>query len=136
MDHTGSDPKAGRLLVATPMLGDPNFKRTVVLIVEHEEVEGTLGVVLNRPSAIGVDQVLEQWTDLATEPSVLFRGGPVAPNSALALAMVPGQDEPIQFCATELIEALTEIRNRRDQEIAQDHELAWEHGTLPSALIA
>ena len=32
----GSDPKAGRLLVATPLLGDPNFKRTVVLIVEHE----------------------------------------------------------------------------------------------------
>ena len=43
---------------------------------------------------------------------------------------------PIQFCATELLEALTEIRNRRDQEIAQDHELAWEHRTLPTALIA
>ena len=53
MDHTGSDPKAGRLLVATPMLGDPNFKRAVVLIVEHEDVQGTLGVVLNRPTAIG-----------------------------------------------------------------------------------
>src|ERR1700691_6494193 len=95
MDHTGSDPKAGRLLVATPILGDPNFKRAVVLIVEHEDVQGTLGVVLNRPTSIGVGQVLEQWTELATEPSVVFRGGPVAPNSALALAMVPGKDEPI-----------------------------------------
>src|ERR1700733_12366601 len=95
MDHTGSDPKAGRLLVATPILGDPNFKRAVVLIVEHEDVQGTLGVVLNRPTTIGVGQVLEQWTELATEPSVVFRGGPVAPNSALALAMVPGKDEPI-----------------------------------------
>src|ERR1700748_225626 len=94
MDHTGSDPKAGRLLVATPILGDPNFKRAVVLIVEREELEGTLGVVLTRPSAIGVDQVLEQWTDLATEPSVVFRGGPVQPNSALALAMIPRKDEP------------------------------------------
>lgn len=109
MDHTGSDPKAGRLLVATPMLGDPNFKRTVVLIVEHEEVEGTLGVVLNRPSAIGVDQVLEQWTDLATEPSVLFRGGPVAPNSALALAMVPGQDEPVGWRALDGAPALARL---------------------------
>ena len=54
MDHMGSDPKAGRLLVATPLLGDPNFRRTVVLIVEHEDVQGTLGVVLNRPTAIGV----------------------------------------------------------------------------------
>src|ERR1700691_1153523 len=95
MDHTGSDPKAGRLLVATPILGDPNFKRAVVLIVEHEDVQGTLGVVLNRPTTIGVGQVLEQWTDLATEPSVVFRGGPVAPNSALALAMVPRNDEPV-----------------------------------------
>src|ERR1700722_16562913 len=99
MDHTGSDPKTGRLLVATPILGDPNFKRAVVLIVEHEDVQGTLGVVLNRPTTIGVGQVLEQWTDLATEPSVVFRGGPVAPNSALALAMVPGKDEPLGWRA-------------------------------------
>jgi putative transcriptional regulator len=99
MDHTGSDPKAGRLLVATPLLGDPNFKRAVVLIVEHEEVEGTLGVVLNRPTTIGVGQVLEQWTELTTEPSVVFRGGPVAPNSALALALIPGKEEPVGWRA-------------------------------------
>jgi len=99
MDHMGSDPKAGRLLVATPLLGDPNFKRAVVLIVEHEEVEGTLGVVLNRPTAIGVGQVLEQWTELTTEPSVVFRGGPVAPNSALALALIPGKEEPVGWRA-------------------------------------
>ena len=95
MDRMGSDPKAGRLLVATPLLGDPNFRRAVVLIVEHETVEGTLGVVLNRPTAVGVRQVLEEWTELTTEPSVVFRGGPVAPNSALALAVVPGTDEPV-----------------------------------------
>jgi putative transcriptional regulator len=96
MDHMGSDPKAGRLLVATPLLGDPNFKRAVILVVEHEEVQGTLGVVLNRPTEIAVGQVLEQWTELASEPPVVFRGGPVAPNSALALAMIPGpgQEEP------------------------------------------
>src|ERR1700691_6275882 len=95
MDHTGSDPKAGRLLVATPILGDPNFKRAVVLIVEHEDVQGTLGVVLNRPTTIGVGQVLEQWTDLATEPSVVSRGAPVAPNTAPALPLTPGKGEPV-----------------------------------------
>lgn len=99
MDAMGSDPKAGRLLVATPLLGDPNFKRTVVLLVEHEVTEGTLGVVLNRPTQVSVGQVLEQWTDLATEPSVVFRGGPVAPSSALALALVPGNDEPLGWRA-------------------------------------
>jgi putative transcriptional regulator len=99
MDDMDSDPKAGRLLVATPLLGDPNFKRTVVLIVEHEVTEGTLGVVLNRPTQVAVGQVLEQWTDMVTEPSVVFRGGPVAPSSALALALVPGKDEPIGWRA-------------------------------------
>jgi putative transcriptional regulator len=99
MDHMGSDPKAGRLLVATPLLGDPNFRRSVVLVVEHEVTEGTLGVVLNRPTKTPVGQVLEQWTGLATDPSVVFRGGPVSPNSALALALVPGKDEPLGWRA-------------------------------------
>jgi putative transcriptional regulator len=77
------------------MLGDPNFRRTVVLLVEHEAEQGTLGVVLNRPTDIPVGRVLEPWTELATDPSVVFTGGPVAPNSALALAHVPGTDEPV-----------------------------------------
>ena len=90
---------SGRLLVATPLLDDPNFRRTVVLIVEDEPEEGTLGVVLNRPTEVQVGQVLESWTDLVTGPSVVFRGGPVAPNSALALAIVPGDEEPVGWRA-------------------------------------
>jgi putative transcriptional regulator len=86
---------AGRLLVATPLLGDPNFRRTVILIVEDEPEEGTLGVVLNRPTDVQVAQVLEAWTDLVTGPSVVFKGGPVSPNSALALALAQGEDEPL-----------------------------------------
>jgi putative transcriptional regulator len=109
MDHMGSDPKAGRLLVATPLLGDPNFRRTVVLIVEHEVEEGTLGIVLNRPTTVSVDQVLEQWTELATDPSVVFKGGPVSPNSALALALVPGRDEPVGWRALDGAPALARL---------------------------
>src|SRR5262249_21083912 len=91
--------QAGRLLVATPLLGDPNFKRTVVLVVEDEPEEGALGVVLNRPTKGRVGRVLEPWTDLVSDPSVVFRGGPVAPNSALGLASVPGQEEPVGWRA-------------------------------------
>jgi len=112
MEHMAADPKAGRLLVATPLLGDANFRRTVVLIVEHEDVQGTLGVVLNRPTAIGVGQVLEEWTELASEPSVVFRGGPVAPNSALALALIPGipgRDEPAGWRALDGAPALARL---------------------------
>jgi putative transcriptional regulator len=95
MDETAPEVLAGHLLVAAPMLSDPNFRRTVVLVVEHEPEQGTLGVVLNRPTKVPVGQVLEPWTDLATSPSVVFTGGPVAPNSALALAHVPGAGEPV-----------------------------------------
>jgi len=105
----GSDPKAGRLLVATPLLGDPNFRRTVVLIVEHEEIQGTLGVVLNRPTTVEVSQVLDQWTYLTSEPSVVFRGGPVAPSSALALAMIPGTEEPVGWRALDGAPALARL---------------------------
>jgi putative transcriptional regulator len=85
----------GRLLVAAPHLGDPNFRRTVVMIVEHDEAEGTLGVVLNRPTEVRLDQVLEPWTPLVCGPPVVFRGGPISPNSALALAIAQHDAEPV-----------------------------------------
>jgi putative transcriptional regulator len=75
----------GRLLVATPALKDPNFDRTVVLLVAHEP-GGALGVVLNRATEVPVAEVLGEWSDLARHPAVLFEGGPVQPDSAICLA--------------------------------------------------
>src|SRR3954467_13291384 len=75
----------GRLLVATPSLRDPNFERTVVLLVAHEE-GGALGVVLNRATEVAVADVLSGWGPLASEPSVVFEGGPVQPEAAICLA--------------------------------------------------
>jgi putative transcriptional regulator len=89
----------GSLLVATPLLDDPNFRRSVVLVVEHDPEDGTLGVVLNRPTEVPVDRVLPPWGELVTGPSVVFQGGPVALDSALALASVPGEDEPLGWRA-------------------------------------
>jgi putative transcriptional regulator len=80
----------GRLLVATPKLADPNFDRAVVLLLDHDE-EGSLGVVLNRPTPVGVGDVLEPWAPLAGAPPVIFQGGPVSLDSALGLAVVPGE---------------------------------------------
>lgn len=85
----------GGLLVATPRLDDPNFRRSVVLILEHDRIGGTLGVVLNRPSDISVTQVLPTWDPLVSGPPVLFQGGPVQTDSALALAAVPSGGEPL-----------------------------------------
>jgi putative transcriptional regulator len=85
----------GGLLVATPLLDDPNFRRGVVLILEHDEDGGTLGVMLNRPSEVTVTQVLPLWDSLVSGPPVLFEGGPVQTDSALALASVPSGEEPL-----------------------------------------
>jgi len=82
----------GRLLVATPSLGDPNFARAVVLVLDHDE-SGALGVVVNRPTSVPVADVLPSWQPFTTDPSVLFRGGPVAVDSALGLAVLPGQGD-------------------------------------------
>ena len=53
----------GQLLVASPALLDPNFHRTVVLLVEHGEA-GALGVVLNRPSGAQVAEAAPPLSDL------------------------------------------------------------------------
>jgi putative transcriptional regulator len=79
-----SDSTAGKLLIAEPMLGDPNFDRTVVLMIEHTP-EGALGVVLNRPTDLEVGAVLHEWADLAATPPVLYMGGPVEQNGVLAI---------------------------------------------------
>ena len=86
---------SGMLLVATPALQDPNFVDTVVLLLDVTE-EGALGVVLNRPSQVLVADVLEPWRDVVGEPEVLFRGGPVGTDGALAVARLRDpQDTPV-----------------------------------------
>jgi putative transcriptional regulator len=88
---------AGSLLVATPSLLDPNFERAVVLVLDLD-AGGALGVVLNRPSDVSVGDVLPAWADGVTPPDVLFAGGPVSTDSALAVGALPaGRDEPVGF---------------------------------------
>jgi putative transcriptional regulator len=93
--------RVGDLLVATPSLLDPNFDHTVVLVLDFDE-DGALGVVLNRPTDVRVGEVLPDWTEVAGPPDVLFSGGPVSTDSALAVgaSTVHGLDpnaEPVGF---------------------------------------
>ncbi|WEH41588.1 YqgE/AlgH family protein [Streptomyces sp. NBC_01218] len=84
----------GRLLVATPALADPNFDRAVVLLLDHDE-EGSLGVILNRPTPVEVGDILEAWAGLSGAPDVVFQGGPVSLDSALGVAVIPGDEGPL-----------------------------------------
>ena len=82
-------PAPGRLLVANPLLPDPNFDRTVVLLLAGG-ADGALGLVLNRPSETDVAAPLPEWEPLAAEPAVLFVGGPVQHQAVICLARTSG----------------------------------------------
>ncbi|HEX3691122.1 MAG TPA: YqgE/AlgH family protein [Solirubrobacteraceae bacterium] len=79
------DSARGQLLVAGPGLLDPNFWRTVVLIVEHSE-EGALGLVLNRPSETTVGEAVSELEQLLELDEPLYVGGPVQPSALIVLA--------------------------------------------------
>ena len=79
----------GKLLVATPRTGGNVFRRSVVLVLQHDE-EGAQGVVLNHPLPAPVSSVLPPWQDYVTDPPNVFQGGPVGLDSALGLVTVPG----------------------------------------------
>lgn len=83
----------GRLLVATPSLRDQSFRRSVVLVLEHT-AEGALGVVLDQPLPMDATSVLPQWQPHLSVPGRLFRGGPVAGDTALALADLAADELP------------------------------------------
>ena len=74
----------GQLLIASPGLLDPNFRRTVVLVTEHNE-EGAAGLVLNRPSPTAVAEVVPLLELLVEDGEQVWVGGPVQPNAVLVL---------------------------------------------------
>ncbi len=72
------DPAVGRLLISEPFLEDPNFKRSVVLLCDHNE-EGSFGFVLNRSLDLQLGDLME---DVPETDAVVSFGGPVQ-NDAL-----------------------------------------------------
>lgn len=72
-----------------PDLADPNFARSVVLILEHD-ADGAVGVILNRPSELSSEPDLPAWSHLLVPPEVVFLGGPVDPDAAVGLARLEG----------------------------------------------
>ncbi len=78
----------GRLLVAAPPLVDPNFDRSVILMLGHD-ADGALGLVVNRPTEHPIEAVLGEWgplSEVSAPPGVVFSGGPVEPGGLVGLA--------------------------------------------------
>ena len=81
----------GRLLIAAPSLFD-YFRRTVILVIEHT-AEGAMGVVLNRASETRVDEAVPALAELPGASDLVRVGGPVAPQSVVALGEFGDPDE-------------------------------------------
>lgn len=136
----------GKFLVASPMLGDANFFRTVVLMLQHDD-EGAMGLVLTRPTSMTVQDVMEklkeeagdgeslELSDLMAEQPIQL-GGPV-PGPLIAMHNLPDCSEsevlPGLYIATQ--------RATLDQLLASNADLrmfsgysGWSPGQLEEEL--
>jgi putative transcriptional regulator len=85
----------GHLLVATPAVDDPNFWRRVIFVLDHG-LQGALGVVIDRPGGVDVEQLLPRWRALATAPTDVFTGGPVSRDSLIGLVRLASRDAAVE----------------------------------------
>ena len=75
----------GKLLVSSPGLIDPNFRKTVVLVAHHDD-DGAMGLVLNRPATSTVGEAVPDLSWLAGDEEPVYVGGPVAETAVIVLA--------------------------------------------------
>jgi putative transcriptional regulator len=78
------DSLRGKLVIAAPALLDPNFARTVVLVVDHDE-HGAMGIVLNRVADAELSEAVPDLADVPGVDELLFVGGPVQGSNVLLL---------------------------------------------------
>lgn len=82
----------GQVLVSAKHLRDPNFFKTVVLLVEHGS-DGAMGIVVNRPSSILVTHALAGHFELPESTDLVYCGGPVEPAGLIILHDAPDIEE-------------------------------------------
>src|SRR5690606_27149907 len=82
---TGIRPAKGKLLVAEPLMGDPDFARTVILICEHG-ADGTIGFVMNRPLPRSLHQLIPEMAEMSMS---VYEGGPVQTETLHLLHRMP-----------------------------------------------
>lgn len=133
----------GTLLVASPELGDPNFSRSVVLLLRHDD-SGAIGVVINRLTSLAPAKVFPELADgLGTYSGTLYRGGPLAPSRVLflvrglAAATVQGPeivDKVFLSADSESLPAITKFANGPDELRIYAGHAEWTAGQLESEI--
>lgn len=115
------------LLLAMPQLQDPNFTRSVVLMIEHGE-SGSFGLVINQPSPIRASELLGsldmEWR--GAEDEVVWAGGPVSPTSGWVL-----HEDLAAFEATRGLGSSATIRVTPDVSLSTSPERLRALGSSP-----
>jgi putative transcriptional regulator len=91
----------GKLILAGPMLKDPNFDRTVVFITEHND-DGAMGLVLNRPSEATVGDAVPDLTWVTDADDPIYVGGPVASSGVIVLAEWDDPEQAVVLVESDL----------------------------------
>ena len=81
----------GDVLLSSAKLADPNFAESVVLILQHSEDDGTLGLIINRESEVPLSKLFPHLKGGSSDR--VFQGGPVSPEVALALVRASTKPE-------------------------------------------
>lgn len=134
----------GCFLVAGRHLRDPNFFRTVVLILSHSE-EGAMALVINRPSAMTIGKALSQNGPVNDADAPVFVGGPVEPTALFIVhncTKLAGDDREIApgvFLAGSDLSFEAVVRSPAKEPVQQSFRLlsgyaGWSNGQLESEL--
>ena len=71
------EPKQGKILISEPLMNDFHFGRSVILLIDHEETEGSFGIIINKKLEVNVNHIVDEVPDFE---ATVYLGGPVADN--------------------------------------------------------
>jgi putative transcriptional regulator len=136
-------PRQGVFLVAGRAMPDARFRKTVILLLEHDE-DGTLGLIVNRATDIALAEALPDLSTTAQPPHQLFAGGPVAPQAVLLLVRDTAPKDSIKHVFADVywsvdrnaLQKLLEQQHNADTLRVYSGHAGWAPGQLDAELAA
>ena len=87
-------PSRGKVLISEPFLYDEMFGRSVILLVDHS-TDGTMGLVLNKPLPLRLNDVLKEFKDISSIP--IYKGGPLSTDTLFYLHTLKDVEDSLQI---------------------------------------
>ena len=87
-------PSRGKVLISEPFLYDEMFGRSVILLVDHS-TDGTMGLVLNKPLPLSLNDVLKEFKDISNIP--IYKGGPLSTDTLFYLHTLKDVEVSLQL---------------------------------------